>query len=144
MRHRKRQMGLIIGVFGLVLIYSFFSFTPLRRLWNPIYETSWQLSQHPGYETIQKSQVSIHFRANTLYGQSYVNSFSAKLVVGLNSKLQVSNMVSTLMASLDSEVQAAEGHFLAFLNQELRASVNKDTLQLCSESECLVFIRILD
>lgn len=143
MKKKHHQVVLTVMLVG-ILVYSVFSITSVRRIWNPLYQTTWQLSLHPTYETLHNEQVRITFGADSIHGQSYVNSFSAHLRYSFDAKLNITNMSSTLMAALDVYVQDAERHFLTFLNQELSYTMQNDQLQLCSLNECLVFVRVVD
>lgn len=123
------RLSLIVGLF-------FYAVYPYA---HPLNTTTWVLSFAPNLEVQDLPQLTLHVSARSVYGQSFVNTYAARVRFRVRQRLEFDQLSSTLMASTDPHLQEAESTFFSFIEQKLTYQLEHTQLKLCAQETCWVF-----
>jgi heat shock protein HslJ len=135
-RWRWVRWGIVLGI-----VLGFFVYGAYPHV-HPLNESTWALSAAPDFEVQGLPQLSLNFSARRLHGNSFVNSYNARVRYRWARHLVVDQITSTLIASSDPRLQAAEASFFDWLQGTFVFQQQNNQLKLCRQKICWVFIRL--
>ena len=117
-----------------------FAYRVMYPLTHPLNASEWVLSEAPTIEVSTLPKLTLRFTSTHIDGQSFVNSYSARIRYTMTDQLKLNQLVSTLMASTNPDVQAAESEFFALIQGNLSYQLENNRLKLCAQALCWEFV----
>lgn len=108
---------------------------------NDLKDTSWKLTGWSVEDiSIDITNITLNFENKSLGGSGGVNSYSATYKLSLKNKIEINDIVSTEMASIDDEINKAEYYYFNLLSKIEYYELNDNVLKLLDNNKNTLLI----
>lgn len=136
-----KKKFIIIGLIAIIILGLSGLYFAKTLIGKEVKNADWKLT---GWNVSSLSPevatITLNFDKNKINGNGGVNSYSANYIMGINNQFSLSDITSTEMASMNPDINRAEGIYFTLLTEVRYYKIDNNLMELLDKNKNTLLI----